>query len=104
MGTVGKAHSAWRTAKWVCISYLLSFVAGWLTRRLSQGKISQEDKAALFILVATVATLVIVLCSIGIWRWRNGKLTVGEKRLLVISLAMYPLCFVFGCFTDLNIR
>ena len=102
MGVIYKSHNAWEAAKWICLSYLLSFVSGWLTRELTQGKISADNKAALFFLLATVLTLVIILCTAGMRRWKKGELSTTEKRLMVLSLVMYPFFFVLGWFTDIG--
>ena len=102
MGFIQDSYKRWKAGKWICVSYLLSFVSGWLMRQMIQGKIKSEDKAALFILLATVLTLVVVLCTVGLRRWRKGVLGTAEKCLMTFSLVIYPLSFVLGWFTDIH--
>ena len=96
MGLITKGYHGWEGAKMIGISFVLSLMSGWLMREMVQGKISADNKAALFILLATVVTLMAVLCTTGIRRWKRGELAAMEKRLLVFSVVMYPVCFVFG--------
>ena len=101
MGFVDKSHKL-EGAKWIGVSYVLSLAAGWLTRKMFQGKISPDDKAALAVLLLTVLALVIVLCTVGLRRWKKGALGSLEKRVLVFSLIIYPLMFVIGWFVDIG--
>src|SRR5215510_9814168 len=96
MGFIEDSHKSLKATKWIGMSYLLSFVSGWLTRQMVEGKIKPEDKAALFILLATVLTLMIVLGTVGMRRWRNGELSMWERRLMYFSLSMYPLLLILG--------
>jgi len=102
MGFVHKSHNALEGAKWIGVSYVLSLAAGWLTRKLVNGKISSDDKAALAVLLVTVLTLVIVLCTVGIRRWKTGALGPAEKRVMVISLIIYLLMFTIGWFVNIG--
>ena len=102
MAIIRKSQKALVAALWFWVSFVLSFASGWLLRKMVRGNISPDDKAALFVLLATVLTLVIVLCTVGIRRWKLGVLSPMDKRLMVFSLVMHPLFLVLGWFTDIG--
>ena len=90
------------TAKAICLSYVLSLAAGWLSRKFLFGHLSADNKAALFILLATVLTTTVIFCTLGLQRWRSGQLSPMEKRLLVVSLIMFVVMFLAGWFSDIG--
>jgi hypothetical protein len=83
-------------AKWFCMPFVLCFVAGWLTHEWIKGEISDDNKAALLIMLATIITIIVILCTVGIRRWKGAQLSAMEKRL------MFSLCFCiqFFMFSD----
>ena len=78
------------------VSYVMSLAAGGLCHQAIYGKISDEDKAALAILLLTLIVIIGVFCTIGVRRWRAGSLSNFEKRILVISSVAFPVMFVVG--------
>ena len=100
MRVVRKAYSKWESAKFVCASNVLSFVAGGLLHSAVRGKINEANLPAMYILLATVLTLIIILCTVGIRRWKNGQLDAFNKLFVVLSLVLYPVLCAVGWFAD----
>jgi cytochrome bd-type quinol oxidase subunit 2 len=96
MGLAKKAHAASETAKWICVTYLLSFVAGGLAHRTTRGKLDDANRAAMFILLTTLLAFIIALCAVGFRRWKKGLLDASDKPFVVFSLVMYPVLFAMG--------
>ena len=101
MGFVRKAYNMWESAKLVCVSYVLSFAAGGLLHNAIRGKINDANLPAMYILMATVLTLMIILCSVGIRRWKSGQLDSFNKLFVVLSLVLYPVLCAVGWFADI---
>lgn len=91
-----------KTVKAICLVYIMSFAAGWLARVWLRGHISPENKAALFVMLAVVLTLIVIFCTVGISRWRKNQLSPMEKRIMVFSLVMFVVMFVVGWHSDLQ--
>ncbi len=104
MGTVHNIYDAWKTAKGVCLCFVLSLAAGWLTRELLTGKVDPADKAAAYILDLTLLVMLAVLTILGTRRWRNHQLTPAAKRILVLSVAFLILSFIVGWRSDLSLK
>jgi hypothetical protein len=96
MGLVKNAHTAWETSKWICVTYLLSFVAGGLAHGTTRGKLNEANRAAMLILLATVFAFIIALCAVGFRRWKKGLLDASDKPFVVFSVVMYPVLFAMG--------
>ncbi len=96
MGIVRDSHDLWETAKSVLLTYVLAFAAGWLTSEMHDGKISEHNRVAAVILLITVGTTLAVFSIVGVRRWRAGKLSAMEKRIMVFSIVMIAVCFVAG--------
>ena len=104
MGTIYNIYGAWKTAKGVCLCYVLSVAGGWLTRELAGGKIDPANRAAAYILDLTLLVMLAVLVVIGARRWRRDQLTPAAKRLLVLSLVFLIVFFVIGWRSDLSLN
>jgi hypothetical protein len=89
-------------AKAVCIAFVLSLAAGWLSRKFIQGHISADDKAALVILLITVLTIIGIFCTLGIRRWRRGQLSTTEKVFMVASLVLLVVMYITGWCSDIG--
>lgn len=96
--------SAWHAAKGVGLSFVLSMVAGWLSRELLCGKIDAANKAAAYILDLTLLVMLAVLTVLGSKRWRANQLTPSAKRLLVISVLFLIVFFIVGWKSDLKLN
>jgi len=101
MGFVLKTYKKWEGAKVICVSYVLSFAAGGLLHNAIKGKINDPNRPAMYILMATVLAFIIILCTVGIRRWKNGQLDVFNKLFVVFSLVMYLVLFAVGWFADI---
>jgi hypothetical protein len=91
-------------AKGVCIAFIVSLAAGWLTRELFTGKVDPANKAAAVILDLTLLIMLSVLAILGAKRWRDNELSPAAKRLLVVSGVFLIVFFILGWRSDLSLR
>lgn len=96
--------SAWKTAKGVGLCFVLSLAAGWLSRELVGGRMDPANKAAAYILDLSLLVMLLVLTVLGTKRWKNGQLTAGAKRILVLSAVFLIVFFVVGWKSDLSLN
>ena len=96
-----KTHAV---AKGVCIAFVVSLAAGWLTRELLTGKVDPADKTAAYILDLTLFTMLSVLSILGAKRWRNNELSPVAKRLLILSGVFLIVFFILGWRSDLSLQ
>jgi len=101
MASVLKGYERWESVKWVCVPFILSFVAGGLIRAATRGRLDEANRAAMYILCAVVLVLMILPVAVGIRRWKRGQLTRFEKLFAVSSLALFPILIVAGWFADI---
>lgn len=87
--------------KGVCIAFIVSLAAGWLTRELLIGQVSSANKAAAYILDLTLFIMLSVLSILGSKRWRNNELSPAAKRILIISVIFLIAFFILGWRSDL---
>jgi len=93
----GPSLSQTRTVvKGVCVAFIVSLAAGWLTRELLGGKMDPANKAAAYILDLTFLIMLSVLSVLGAKRWRNNELSPAAKRLLIISVVFLVVFFALG--------
>jgi hypothetical protein len=82
--------------KAIGLSYILSLAAGGLCHKAVYGKLADDDKAAMGIITLTVGIIIGIFCTVGIRRWRTGKLSNYEKRIMILSLCIMPTMFMVG--------
>ena len=96
MGLVRKAYDRWAMLKAVLLGYLLSFVAGSLSSSMANGTISKPNQAAMYIMLAAVCLTIGIFATVGVRRWRAGRLPKGEKWFMCFSTLMFVVLFILG--------
>ena len=96
--------SAWKIAKGVGLCFVVSLVAGWLSRELLSGKMDPANKAAAYILDLALLVMLLMLTVLGGRRWRNNQLTPAGKRILILSGTFLIVFFVVGWKCDLSLK